>query len=255
LFLIARYREELEHGRGRDSAIIRALGHVGEALSGSAFTTMVGLGSMVFAEFGKYRNSGPSIAICLGITLLACLTLAPALLAALGPRVFWPGKLIRVRDHETLDEAVAGAGRFGWLWHRIAEVTIQRPGTLLIAAVVLLAPLGVAGVLRSEPTYDILEELGRTRTSVVGTRMLERHFPAGETSPLTILAYVKSGGLTNRRPFGSGCRRCGATCAASTASKACDACRGRWASRSCRRAPSAANVRRARRWPRPASSI
>jgi RND superfamily putative drug exporter len=196
LFLIARYREELEHGRGRDSAVIRALGHVGEALSGSALTTMVGLGSMVFSEFGKYRNSGPSIAICIGITLVACVTLAPAMLAAFGPRVFWPGKLIRTRNHESLDEAVAGAGRFGWLWDRIAQVTIERPGTLLIAAVVLLAPLGYAGATRSDPTYDILEELGRERTSVVGTRMLERHFPAGETSPLTILAYVETGGLS-----------------------------------------------------------
>ncbi|MEX2185636.1 MAG: MMPL family transporter [Pirellulales bacterium] len=195
LFLISRYREELEHGRGPDSAIIRALGHVGEALSGSAFTTMVGLGAMVFAEFGKYRNSGPSIAICLGVALLSCVTLAPAMLAALGPRVFWPARLKRIRGNETLDEAVAGAGRFGWLWNRIAETTIRRPGTVLIAALVILSPLGIAGVLRSEPTYDILEELGRNRTSVVGTRMLERHFSAGEFAPVSILAYVESGGL------------------------------------------------------------
>lgn len=195
LFLISRYREELEHGRGRDSALIRALGHVGEALSGSAFTTMVGLGSMIFAEYGKYRNSGPSIAICLGITFLACVTFSPALLAAFGPRVFWPGKLVRSREHETLDEAVAGAGRFGLLWERIAAVTIRRPGTVLAAAVALLAPLAVAGALRSEPTYDILEELGPERTSVLGGRMLNRHFPAGETTPLMVIAHVESGGL------------------------------------------------------------
>jgi RND superfamily putative drug exporter len=195
LFLLARYREELEHGRGRDSAMIRSLGHVGEALSGSAFTTIVGLGSMVFSEYGKYRNSGPSIAICLGITLIACLTLAPALLAAFGPRVFWPGKLIRSRDHESLDEAVAGAGRFGSLWDRIAQLTIRRPGIVLATALALLAPLALAGATRSEPTYDILEELGPERPSVVGYRMLNRHFSPGETTPLIVLAHLESGGL------------------------------------------------------------
>lgn len=198
LFLLARYREELEHGRGRDSAIIRSLGHVGEALSGSAFTTMIGLGSMFFAEYGKYHNSGPSIAICLGITLIACVTLAPALLAAFGPRVFWPGKLIRSREHETLDEAVAGAGRFGTLWDRISQVTIRRPGLVLATALALLVPLAFAGATRSEPTYDILEELGPERASVAGYRMLNRHFSAGETTPLMILAHVESGGLNER---------------------------------------------------------
>jgi putative drug exporter of the RND superfamily len=195
LFLLARYREELEHGRGRDSAIIRSLGHVGGALAGSAFTTMVGLGSMFFAEYGKYRNSGPSIAICLGITFVACVTLAPALLAAFGPRVFWPGRLVRSRDHETLDEAVAGAGRFGKIWDRIAQATIRRPGMVLVTAFAVLVPLAFAGAMRSEPTYDILEELGPDRASVAGYRMLNRHFSPGETTPLIVLAHVESGGL------------------------------------------------------------
>lgn len=195
LFLIARYREELEHGRGPDAAIIRSLGLVGEALSGSAATTIVGLGAMVFAEFGKYRNSGPVIAICLFVTLMSCLTLAPAMLAALGPKLFWPARLTRVREDETLDEAVAGAGRFGWLWDRVAQLTIERPGVVLSAALIVLLPWAYAGVKRSEPTYDLLEELHRTRTSVVGTRMLERHFPPGETAPLAVLARVDAGGL------------------------------------------------------------
>jgi RND superfamily putative drug exporter len=90
LFLIARYKEELTRGVTPSRAPGIALRNVSGALAGSAFTTIFGLGVMAFAEYGKYSSSGPVIAICLFIALLACVTFAPALLSALGPIVFWP---------------------------------------------------------------------------------------------------------------------------------------------------------------------
>lgn len=202
LFLIARYKEELERGLEPAAAIARALGHVGGAIAASAMTTVLGLGAMAFADFGKFRNSGPAIALCLVVALVASLTLAPVLLRATGRLVFWPFGLPQPRTPAGKEaDGVAGTGdsepgvsAFHGFWHGLSRAIIAHPGLILVGSVLLLAPLVYQG-LGVEVTYDLLSELQPDRPSVQGTRLLRRHFPAGETGPVTVLAYQEQGGL------------------------------------------------------------
>lgn len=192
LFLIARYKEELGRGLSPPDAVARALSQVGDALFASALTTVVGLGTMAFADFGKFSSSGPAIAVCLLVALLACVTLAPALLMALGRIVFWPFGAPAAQG------PASGTPRRGsWrgkLWPTAADHILTRPGLILTASLLLMLPFAWKGQ-SVRITYDLLGELQRGRPSVAGTALLRRHFPAGETGPLTVLALKSSGGF------------------------------------------------------------
>ncbi|MBN1590212.1 MAG: MMPL family transporter [Pirellulales bacterium] len=208
LFLIARYKEELQLGLSCPEAVAEALAQVGSALAASALTTVFGLGMMFFADFGKFSNSGPAIAMCLVVALVACITLAPALLRAAGQVVFWPFGVGAGTVHDGKDQARLGpTSRWtGSLWERISRAIIARPGLILVGSLLLLLPMtrparvltknllsgNVAGAewqFSAPVTYNLLAELSPDQPSVQGTHLLWRYFPADQTGPLTVLIY------------------------------------------------------------------
>lgn len=193
LFLIGRYREELAECGEHAQAVSRALTGVGEALTASAMTTVVGLGMMFFADFEKYRNSGPAIGLCLLITLFTCLTLSPAIMKFLGPVIFWPWG-----DTKQFAEQSKPIGAT-W-WHHMAVFICRRPGLTLTAVVVLLGIIGAPSIYRRVTTgksvdvsYDLFADLGNDRMAKQTALRLRKHFPLGESGPLTILLVNPDG--------------------------------------------------------------
>jgi putative drug exporter of the RND superfamily len=207
LFLISRFREELEQSGSTEFATARALAGVGDALSASALTTIFGLSMMFFSDFGKLRFSGPVIGFCLAIGLLVCLTLTPALLHGCGRWVFWPRRGARGRSGtnqlapESEEPGNVGpstrapmqksdARRVSRLWAWLADAVVRRPGVVLVASLLVLLPLIPRGLASSERvTYDVLASLDASRPSRIGTTAMRRHFPVGESGPLTIVLH------------------------------------------------------------------
>jgi len=201
LFLIARVREEVPHWPW-DVAVSRALAGVSSALLGSAFTTIVGLGMLWTAEFGKYHHTGPMIAICLLIGLAVCMTLTPAILRLVGPRVFWPQVFIAPgsvpADQPQTENRLAGAAplRMGQrigdapagMWGMIALRLTTRPGLALVIGVgLLMFPAGYGWIHEHDVTYDISSQLSSSAESRRGFRKLDEHFGIGEVNPTTVL--------------------------------------------------------------------
>ena len=173
LFLISRYREELEDGQEIAPAIEHSVRAVGGALAASAGTVVCGLSLMGFAEFAKVRTAGPAIALALLVALAASLTLTPALLAIFGRKVFWPG---------TGAPAAKRAAFWDWVSHKV----VARPFLVWSVSVVILLPLAVLG-LKTVPICKPTGELSPAAASIRGLEAIQRHFTAGETGLLTVM--------------------------------------------------------------------
>lgn len=191
LFLISRFREEATRGKGLHEAVALALSNVGNALSASALTTILGLGMMFFAEFGKLKNSGPAIAVSLSVTLLVCVTLAPASLCLFG-RLFVRKQAARETSKQ---DSASSKTRFDparWLWTGVADVVTRYPGAVLVISFSVLTPLAIQGIQSAgNVTYDLLSGLEPQRPSRYGTDVLSQHFPVGESGPIVVLAEGK----------------------------------------------------------------
>ena len=202
-FLIARYREELAtaetEGAGAQvsfpSVLQRALSRVGATLTASAGTVICGIGMMVFAEFGKFRQAGVGISFGLAVVLAASLTFTPTLLRLADRWVFWPRR-----------PGGGGGRRAGWVatndplgrwirsnpiqagWNRLAAALVRYPATIWVCSVLMMAPFAAWGVMNyTSLSYGLLSELPQDNASVRGAVEVQKHFPAGNAGPVTLL--------------------------------------------------------------------
>ncbi len=188
LFIIARLREEAAKYDWSE-ACRRALSGVSGALMGSALTTIVGLGMLWIAEFGKFHYTGPIIGLCLCVGLLVCMTFTPALLHLLGPKVFWPSRIQHVDPNDSVTRRISGSTGVGaGLWPWISLFITRRPALLLVVGIGLLLLPAVHGWKHEDDvTYDLSSELGKSAESRRGLRLLQQHFEIGEINPVTVL--------------------------------------------------------------------
>ena len=185
LFMVSRYREELRH-HDVEIALERMMGSVGKAVAVSGIAVAIGLGSLVVFDATALRSMGLGGIITVLSTLLFGLTVLPALLALLGPRV----NRLRVplpRFLRLIEEDPAAAdrrqGQGVWAW--IAARVMRRP---LIVALPVLAILVIAG----SPFLGIQLSTGQNLSDLpavpsrIGFEVIADKFPGGESDPITI---------------------------------------------------------------------
>ena len=161
-----------------------ALARVGGAITASAMATIMGLSMMYFAEFGRFRYGGLTIALALAVALAASLTLCAALLRAGGDVIFWP-LCAQNREEAT---ALRRDPFFNRMWEKIGQTIVARPGLIFLGSLLIMAWPAYQGF--SVPvTYDLLTELNPQQFSIQGTKLLTRYFPTGQTGPITVLAH------------------------------------------------------------------
>jgi len=172
LFLISRFREEMADTTDTLAATSETVHRVGETIASSAGTIFVGFMAMVFAEMGSFNTTGPALAIGIVLSLLAGLTLVPALLATLGPRAFWPGKA----HHRA-------TGRY---YAAVSQFVSSRPLPTIVVIVALMAPLSYYA-LTQPVSYNLLGDLPDDKSSVIGYKLMGESLGAGQIAPLTVV--------------------------------------------------------------------
>ena len=177
LLLIARYREELHHHQSRFDAMRIALRGVVEPIIASGSTVIAGLMVLLLSDLSSNRGLGPVGSIGIASSMLAVLTLLPALLIIFGRWIFWP----KIPRFDEVDEKLSG------LWSKVGNLVDRRPRAVWIStALALLIFAGFSTTLKSDGLSQ--SEAFTTRTdSVIGLERLGEHFPSGEGTPVEIV--------------------------------------------------------------------
>jgi len=190
LFILSRYREELRRGHEPHQATVRTMSRVGAVIASSAAVVVVGFLAFAFAQFPMFRTIGPGLALSVVVMLIAGLTLVPALMAVVSPRVlFWPARP-RVLDAASLDQVEDRSA-----WGRVGRLVAAAPGRVLLAGlVVLLLPTVYLPSMRQ--TFEIDKDLPTTYQSVAGLEIVANRFDPSEFAPIHLVAQRSAGWLT-----------------------------------------------------------
>ena len=142
----------------------------------SAGTVISGLMLMGLTKFKLFSATGPSVALGLGMTLLATLSLTPALLILLSrhyPRAF----------------AGLTAPSSGF-WDTVGRWVLARPLKVWLGTVALMIGPALVG-LSTWYIMDLVAEMPDELPSVQGMEELSREYGAGRVAPLTVV--IRSG--------------------------------------------------------------
>lgn len=179
LFIVARYREELQKNKSKFIAMNQTMQNVGEAIFFSGGTVLIAVLCLFATLFKPYYNFAPVFSIAMVIILLAGLTLIPALFTMMGRKSFWP---FVPKVGEMKAEKVG-------LWGRIALFVTKKPKWITCSILLLLVLLSLNA--RSIPfSFNLLESFPEDLSSRQGFQIIEKSYPKGELAPVTVL--VKS---------------------------------------------------------------
>ena len=202
LFMVSRFREELRH-HSVEIAIERMMGSVGRAVAVSGVAVAIGLSSLTVFEASALRSMGYAGVITVVSTLLFGLTVLPAMLAMLGPRVNrlrvpLPRRLRLIEDDSAAADRRQGHGVWAWIAARV----MRRP--LLIAGPVLALLL-----LAGSPFFSLQLSTGSNVADLpdtparAGFITLANDFPGGQSDPIDVAVTWRgtdlSGSLDSER--------------------------------------------------------
>jgi RND superfamily putative drug exporter len=166
IFLLGRYHEKLNEGFDRKAAFYDMYRGTSHVILGSGLTIAGATFCLSFTRLPYFQSLGIPAAIGVLVSLVASLTLAPA--------------VIVIGSRFGLLEPKRKTAKRGW--RRIGTAIVRWPGPILIATLGV-AFIGLLALPGYKTSYDVSRYMPASAPSNVGYAAAERHFSKARLNP------------------------------------------------------------------------
>jgi trehalose monomycolate/heme transporter len=180
LFMVTRFREELNRQDSVQDAVAQTMATAGRTVIFSGITVAVALASLMLFPETFLRSMGYGGVLTVLIAMGAALTVLPALLSVLGPRV----NSLSIRRSVTRAPGPVENGA----WYRLAMGVMRRPAVYASVIVVVLLALG-SPFLRVVWGGTDATVLPTSSAPRVVTEVLQQDFPGNPTAPIEAIVH------------------------------------------------------------------
>jgi len=180
LVMIFRFREELALGKSTDDALVETMTHAGRSVIISGSTVAIGLLSMIILPLPFIRSIGIGGMLIPAVSVLASITLLPAMLSLLGPRI----NRLRVMPRRFVNPPSAEVG----LWARWARLVTRRPLPVFVLGAIIVTVVVLPAFHINPSDAELKNELASTGDATAGYEaVIKAGIPAGAFLPHIVL--------------------------------------------------------------------
>ncbi len=179
LLMIFRFREEMAKGLTVDDAIVETMQHAGRSVIVSGTTVAIGLVSMLIIPLPFIRSIGLGGLLIPLVCVLASITLTPALLRLLGPKI----NRIRVMPKRLLTPDDAESP----FWRRWAAMVARRPLFIFLIGMVAVVLLLIPAVQINPSDAEVARQPAAADAAAGREALAAAGITAGVFKPFTVL--------------------------------------------------------------------
>lgn len=179
LFMVSRFREELNKGRAIADAVRRTVDTAGRTVAFSGVTVGIAFAGLLFFPQPILKSIGWGGIAVVVFDLIAALVFLPALMSVVGHRIDRFRLPLPRRTVTGIVDENAGA------WARLARAVMRGPAVSLVAVACVLVAFG-AGLTATNLGSTDQRYLPVDAPARIGTEALGEDFPAGEVGRLHV---------------------------------------------------------------------
>jgi putative drug exporter of the RND superfamily len=184
LFIVTRHRRGLQSGLAPEDAAITAINTSGRAVLFAGGTVCIAILGILVVGLGFLNGLAVACVLTVVFTVLAAVTLLPALLGVFGRRVLSRRQRRRLANQRAAQDA-------GGMWARWAATVGRRPAVLATAAAAVMVVLAIPVLSLRLGSSD----QGNDRSSATTRQaydLLAKGFGPGFNEPLLLVAQTSS---------------------------------------------------------------